>query len=395
MAILAQCPICRKKQSLKNKTCKCGQDMDKAKRSNRVRYWIHFRLPDGKQRMESVDFSIEKARDAEGKRRSQKRENRIFDILPESKITFYKLAEWYLGLKSVKGLASFDRVEQALNQFNLVFGDRRVKDVIQTDLEDYQDKRKNEDRAAATIDMEIKYGKKMITKAFDNDMIDGRTLKAFRKTKKLLKTGSNARQQLISFEQYVKLIASAPPHFEAVLIIAFHTGMRLGEIRLLKWSYIDRKNMMIRLPKEIVKEERPKNIPINHHVVSAIDAIPKALHHDFVITYMGMPMNGKNSLKKQFPETCQKATIDYGRKAKGGITFHDIRRTVKTNMANAGIDKVYRDTILGHSLKGMDAHYIVLTDESLTKAMDSYTEWFDMKLENVNQNVNQTGVKSH
>ncbi len=41
-----------------------------------------------------------------------------------------------------------------------------------------------------------------------------------------------------------------------------------------------------------------------------------------------------------------------------GIIFHDLRRTVKTNMLSAGVDKVYRDTILGHSLQGMDVHYM-------------------------------------
>ena len=108
---------------------------------------------------------------------------------------------------------------------------------------------------------------------------------------------------------------------------------------------------------------------------------------------MGIPLNGKSSLKKQFPETCEKAGILHGRKTFGGIIFHDIRRTVKTNMLKAGIDKPHRDTIFGHSLKGMDAHYIVPTDESLTEAMQKYTVWLDKQVEVVpaivSQNVSQ------
>jgi len=41
-----------------------------------------------KQRWEEVGYSIEGAKDAEGKRRDQKREGRIFDIKPEAKMTF-------------------------------------------------------------------------------------------------------------------------------------------------------------------------------------------------------------------------------------------------------------------------------------------------------------------
>ena len=147
--------------------------------------------------------------------------------------------------------------------------------------------------------------------------------------------------------------------------------------------------MMIRLPAEVTKENRTKDIPINHHIISVLDSLTVPINRDYVIKYMGIPLNGKSSLKKQFPETCQKASIPHGRKTLGGITFHDIRRTVKTNMLKAGIDKPHRDTILGHSLKGMDAHYIIPTDESLTAAMQKYTVWLDKKIEVVPAIVSQ------
>lgn len=373
MAILAECPLCRKKQSNKNKRCTCGQDLDKAKRSLRVRYWISYRLPGGKQRREPVGFSLEEARDAEGKRRSQKRENRIFDMLPESKITFNELTKWYLKQTSVKKLASYDRVTVVLKNFSAVCGDFQVNEIKQVDLEEYQQRRKKQGRADATIDMEIKYAQTAVTKAFDNDMVDGRCLKAFRKTKRLLEKGANVRKIKISTKQYLKLLKSAPAHYRAVLKIAFNTGMRLGEIKALQWSHIDWNNMMIRLPKDVTKEGRAKDIPINHHVKAVLDSLPRSILCDQVITYRGKPLNGKSSLKKQFPETCQKAGIAYGRKALNGIVFHDIRRAFKTNMLLAGMDRPHRDTILGHSLKGMDAHYVVPSDESLTKAMDRFT----------------------
>ena len=73
--------------------------MVKAKRRKEaVRYWIDFGV-NGKARRECVGYSIEEARDADGKRRVQKRENRIFDMVPEAKMTFQKLSEWYLGLR--------------------------------------------------------------------------------------------------------------------------------------------------------------------------------------------------------------------------------------------------------------------------------------------------------
>lgn len=391
MAILAECPLCRRKQSVRNKSCMCGNDLDRAKRNKKVKFWISYRLPGGKQRREFVGYSVEEARDAEGKRRSQKRENRIFDMLPESKMTFDELAKWYLKQTSVKSLSSFDRVKGALKNFNDVFGDFQLNEIRQTDLEEYQLRRKKQGRAAATIDMEIKYAQTAVTKAYDNDLIDGHCLKAFRKTKRLLQKRANVRKTTVSIKQFLKLKELASPHYKAVLTIAFNTGMRLGEIRQLRWPYIDWTKMMIRLPKEVTKEGRAKDIPINSHVEFALKSLPRSILSDFVITYRGKPLKYKNSLKKQFQEVCKRAKIAYGRKAICGIVFHDIRRTFKTNMLLAGVDKVHRDAILGHSLRGMDAHYIVVSDDSLTRAIDQYTKWLDREVvsASVDQNVDQ------
>jgi integrase len=377
VAILAECPFCHRKQSAKNKLCKCGSDLVKAKRSKKVKYWINFRMPDGKQRRQAVGYSIQEARDADGKRRSQKREHRIFDMLPESNMTFNDLTGWYLALKTVKKLASYDRVRLALNNFNKVFGNQIVGTIIPVNLEDFQEKRLEQGMAPATVDMEISITKTMVTKAFDNDMVDGRALKAFRSIKRKLKKGSNARKRILTFIEYIRLFKSAATHLKPILKVAYNTGMRLGELRLLKWSYIDRKAGFIRLPANATKEKKSKNIPINHNVQEVLKNIPRALKHDFVFTYRGNPIRSKNGLKNSFKTACKHANIPCGRNIPDGIIFHDIRRTVKTNMLNAGVDKAHRDLILGHSLEGMDVHYIAPDEHTLKQAMEKYTRWLD------------------
>ena len=140
MAILAECPICHIKQATKNKVCKCGQDLDKAKRAKKVRYWIDYRLPNGKAKREPAGFSMDIARDAEAKRRSQKRElgDRFYEVLQEDRITFKELTDWYLNLESVKVLPSHERYSIWLNNFNKVLGHRVIRDVKAIDLENYQ-----------------------------------------------------------------------------------------------------------------------------------------------------------------------------------------------------------------------------------------------------------------
>ncbi len=101
------------------------------------------------------------------------------------------------------------------------------------------------------------------------------------------------------------------------------------------------------------------------------------IEHNYVFTFRNKPIT---KMFKSFKTCCDKASIPCGEKAQNGIIFHDIRRTVKTNMLNAGIDKIFRDVILGHSLNGMDAVYMAPSDNDLTVAMSKYTLWLDEKL---------------
>jgi integrase len=384
MAILAECPRCHKKQTVKNKICDCGVNLDKAKKSKKVRYWVVYRLANGKQRKEFAGCMIEEARAAEGKRKAQKVENPgILEKVPAERMTFTELSEWYLDLSPVKKLTSFNRIKQGIANFNRVFGERIVSTLKPLDLEEYQDKREEDGRAPATVDMEISLVKTMITKAFDNDLVDGRTVKAFRVVKRKLRKASNARKRTLSIGEFLMLVDVAPDHLKAFLTVAFNTGMRTGELRGLKWSHIDREKGVIRLPADLVKESKDKLIPMNHHVKGVLATLPRAIHHDFVLTYQNEPIVTPGGLKNSFITACGKAGIPYGRHESNGITFHDLRRTVKTNMLSAGVDKVYRDTILGHSLHGMDVHYMSPSEEDLHGAMAKFTAWIDAQIKSV------------
>lgn len=207
-------------------------------------------------------------------------------------MTFAELMDWYLNLSPVKKLSSYIRVKGALGNFNKAFGDRIVSTIKPLDLENYQQKRIEEGKAPATIDMETTIAKTMVIKAFDNDFVDGRTVKAFRKVKRLLKKAANARRQVIGVAEYLRLTQAAPAHLRVILAMAYNTGMRLGELRGLRWPHIDREKEVIRLPSDLTKEARAKVIPMNHHVKKILADLPRAIHHDFVFTYHYEPIRG-------------------------------------------------------------------------------------------------------
>ena len=341
-----------------------------------------------------MGFAIEEARAAEGKRKAQKYENPgILEKVPAERMTFSELIDWYLTLKSVQKLASFKRVKCVLGSFAKTFGNRIVSSLKPLDLENYQEKRLELGRAPATVDMEISLAKTMVTKAFDNDLVDGRTVKAFRVIKRKLRKAANARRRILGVEEYPRLLDISPSPLRSILIMGVNTGMRLGEIRALRWPQIVREKQVIRLEAGDTKERKVKIIPLNHHVRKMLASLPRAIHHDYVFTYQNEPIRTPGGIKKAFQTACRKAGIPHGQKEPDRVIFHDIRRTVKTWMLSAGVDKAHRDLILGHSLQGMDAHYLSPSVEDLHRAVAQYTAWLDAQMQGVDQNVDQEALK--
>lgn len=367
MSIFAECPTCRKKQSVKNKVCGCGEKLDQAKKADRVRYWIDYYLPGGKRKREPVGFSIKEAQAAEGKKRGQKKENRLFDILLESKMTFSKLTEWYEGLDKVKSLASYSIIQVYLKKFNSQFGDMVVGRIMPEDLENLIEKRKKEGCADATIDHEMGAARTMIFKACDNDKVGGDTIKKFRKIKKLNKGNANARSRIISPAEFSAMLKTAPTHLRHILTMAYHTGMRKGEILNLTWDKVDLKKRFIYLEATDTKDKEKRSIPVSNKLYVTLKNIPKAIHDKHVFLCKGKPIT---DIRTGLRKACKEAGVSYGRFEKSGFVFHDLRHTFNTNMRKAGVPESVIMKITGHSSRSMFDRYNTVDEGDLRQAIE-------------------------
>jgi len=367
MSIFAECPTCRKKQSVKNKICSCGEKLDQAKKAERVRYWIDYYLPGGKRRREPVGYSIKEAQAAEGKKRGQKKENRLFDILPESKMTFSELTVWYLNLEKVKSLASYSIIQVYLRKFNSQFGEMIISRIKPTDLENLVEKRKKEGCADATIDQEIGKARSMVFKAFDNAIVGGDTIKTFKKIGKLSRGNANARSRIITREEFAAMLKDAPRHVGNILTMAYHTGMRRREILHLTWDKVDLKKRFIFLEAADTKDREKRSIPISDELHIMLQGIPKAIHDQHVFLYRGEPIA---DLRTGLRNACEGAGVSYGRGVKGGFVLHDLRRTFNTNMRKAGVPESVIMKITGHSTRVMFDRYNTVDEGDLRAAVD-------------------------
>jgi len=381
MAIMQECPTCHKKQKPSNKLCSCGEDLDKAKKSqNRIRYWISYYLPDGRKRMESVGkfedldpYSITDAKAALSMRMVQKRERpELFKTQPEGDMTFCQLTAWFLPFekdRAASGEISEDYLkvkEFNLNAFNAEFGDKVVNAIQSQDLNRYKALRKKAGKSDSYIDQEIGAAKSMINTAYDNKKVGGETTIIFKSCKKLLKKGANSRDTVLTYPEYQNLYGAVPAHLKAIVATAFWTGMRRGEILKLTWDKVDLVNRMIRLKPSDTKEKKSKNVPTSKTLRTILMQIPGRGDNSSVFQYKGSAIS---NIRTGFIAGCKEAGIRYGRE--GGFVFHDLRHTIKTIARKAGVDKNVRMVIFGHSgYDDMDFRYDTVDEGDLIDAID-------------------------
>lgn len=385
MAILARCPnsFCKRYQSAKNKRCKCGENLDAAKRAKRVRYSITYRDANGKQKKKSLDklglnpFSIKDAQDANSKIKVQKREkNKFFDLPPDTEMTFEQLAKWYLAQEPVKELASYYIIEKKLDIFNSFFGDKIVADIKSVDLQNFQIKRKKSGKRPATIDQDIAKVKAMISMAFENDKVSGNTFAVFQRVKKTLKKGEDVRDRILSPDEFESLYKNAEDHAKPIIATGYYCGMRKGEILKLTWNKVFLNERIIKLKAVDTKDKEARVIPICDELHKVLCNLPNRIQsagkNNHVFLYKGKPIK---AFTRSLKTACKDAGIIYGRFVEGGFIFHDLRHTFNTNMRKAGIDDTVIMKITGHSTREMFTRYNTVDADDIKDATKRFSNF--------------------
>jgi len=389
MAVQAQCPLCKKRQSLRNKICSCGENLDKSKRSKRAKYWVAYRLPGGKQKTEYIGTSLDDAKDVDAERRSQRAKG---NLPYKSRITFDQLRKWYVSLEKVKALASYRQVCTGLRRFCSVYGGDQVNQLKQVNLENLQMKRKAEGFADATVDDEVGQVRTMVTKAFDNDLVGGEPLKAFKRTKKLLKRNANARDRVLSLKEYQRLYDAAAVHLKPIIATAYYTGMRRGEILGLTWGHVDLAKGFIHLEADETKDNESRDIPICEDLMIILQRLPRALHLPNVFLYMKFVKKYNKTIQRPVKdiqramrEACKEAGIVWGKNVKDGFIFHDLRHTFNTNMRKAGVFESVIMSITGHSTRQMFDRYDTIDKVDKVNGMEKLRYFLQCVTLNVDQ----------
>jgi integrase len=275
-----------------------------------------------------------------------------------------------------------------------------ISDLSISDLEAFQVRQKKAAYSDAYIDKQIESARVMVSKALDDNLIGGDCLRPFRKVRNLSKKGSNAREKILALDEFQRLTDNLPTHARGPVAMAFWTGMRSGEILNLTWDKIDLNGRIIKLDATDTKENRRKKIPIARPLRDFLLKIPgRGQESDdqdpdsgIVFKYAGRKIKDiRDSLKT----ACHKADIPYGRFARGGFVFHDLRHAFATYARRAGVARNIIMTIMGHSAgDDMNYRYDLIEDSDLIAAIDKIEVFLQFVRQNVRQTENLTTEKS-
>jgi integrase len=170
----------------------------------------------------------------------------------------------------------------------------------------------------------------------------------------------NVRQGFIEQAQYLSLRNALPDHLKTLMVVGYHCGNRLGELRKLHWNQVDLEAREIRIQGAQAKAKRPRTLPVYGDMLEWLTWQTK--HHDkgcdLVFHWNGKPLG---SHLKGWDRACSAAGL-------AGLHFHDLRRSAIRNMERAGIPRHIAMQISGHRTENVYRRYDIVVEADLKAA---------------------------
>jgi integrase len=89
---------------------------------------------------------------------------------------------------------------------------------------------------------------------------------------------NNARDRILSPEEFEQLQSQSALHLQAINLMAYQTGMRSGEILNLTWNRVDLKAGLVRLKAEDTKTDDARLVPLTADLTTLLKDLYKVLY---------------------------------------------------------------------------------------------------------------------
>jgi integrase len=128
------------------------------------------------------------------------------------------------------------------------------------------------------------------------------------------------------------------------------TGQRRDEVAGARWSEVDLDRGMLSIVAGRMKANAGHAVPLTPKAVEILEGLPRFAAGDFLFAGQtgGRPFSGFSKAK---------ARLDRAIGEIEPFTLHDLRRTVRTRLAELGVTPFVGELVIGHTQKGVHAVY--------------------------------------
>ena len=247
-------------------------------------------------------------------------------------------------LETVKHLRSWRDIESRTRCHIIPkLGNKAVGEVTRTDLVDFLDRLEREEglrhqvnRCRATLRAIFAY-------AIERELVTVNPIVGVSKRKV-----ETPRERTLTADELIALwqaIEKLPELSRAFFRVVLLTGARRNEVGRMSWSELDLDAGLWRLPAERNKSGRAFEIPLTRPVIETLRALPR-------FGPMVFALDGKRPMSLH--QLIERVRRDAGLL---DVRLHDLRRTLRTGLAELGVTFEVAERVLNHAMPGIQAVY--------------------------------------
>lgn len=178
----------------------------------------------------------------------------------------------------------------------------------------------------------------------------------------------NDKLRWLTNDEEERLLAHAPGYLRPIILVALHTGTRRGEVLTLKWADLDFGQKLVRVTH--TKNHRTRYIPMNSKLEKLLESIkPEATTWEksaYVFANAETETKFKD-LSRAFEGACRRAGLE-------DVTFHTLRHSFASRLAQAGVPLNTIRELLGHGDMTVTMRYAHLAPNNLREAVQVLVE---------------------
>ena len=275
------------------------------------------------------------------------------------------LAHWLEIKERVSSPKTMAKYRQVLRDFEKSLDSRAdlaLDHITSNDALAYRDAILKGGRGEATANQSMKVVSAAFNAAWRQDHIRKNPCLALDSLHKRARVNATKRATFSS-AQVKKLVDAAEGDWKAAILFGYYTGARLSDVANMRWQSIDLGGGTICFTPS--KTGREITLPLHPNLKRALERGPRGIGKAFLFPNLaGRGTGGKHGLSGRFTAIMQRAGIEgkIMRVVENGrgissLSFHSLRHSFTSVLANAGIPEEVRMKLTGHSTRDVHAGY--------------------------------------